>query len=125
MNIYSQKLSAAITWLRFPLIFFIILLHCYSVVRMEGTGATYFCTLYPFSLWLGETGVPGFFFISGYLFFLSKKSYGQKLKTRVHTLLIPYLLWNGMLLALYLIAYAAGYPQDINHKNIAEFSIID
>lgn len=122
---YSTRLSAAIKWLRFPLIFFIILLHCYSVVRMEGTGATYFCTLYPFSLWLGETGVPGFFFISGYLFFLSKKSYGQKLKTRVNTLLIPYLLWNAALLTLYLIAYAADYPQDINHKNIAEFGLID
>jgi peptidoglycan/LPS O-acetylase OafA/YrhL len=124
-NNFSLSLSAAITWLRFPLIFFIILLHCYSVVRINGTGSSYFHTVYPFALWLGETGVPGFFFISGYLFFLSKKSYGQKLKTRVHTLLIPYLLWNGALLALYLIAYAAGYPQDINHKNIAEYGIID
>lgn len=124
-NTYQPRLSAAITWLRFPLIFFIIMLHCYSVVRIEGTGSTYFSTLYPFTLWLGETGVPGFFFISGYLFFLSKKSYAQKLKSRFHTLLIPYLLWNGLLLALYLAAYAAGYPQDINHHNMAGFTATD
>jgi len=122
---YIHRLSAAITWLRFPLIFFIILLHCYSVVRLEGIRITYFETIYPFSLWLGETGVPGFFFISGFLFFQSKKSYKQKLGTRFHTLLTPYLLWNAILLALYLIAFAAGYPQDINYRNIAEYELID
>ena len=122
---YSQRLTASITWLRFPLIFFIILLHCYSVVRLEGSHSIYFRTVYPFALWIGETGVPGFFFISGYLFFKSKKSYKQKLETRFHTLLIPYLLWNGMLLALCLIAYITGHSQDINHRDIADFEIID
>jgi peptidoglycan/LPS O-acetylase OafA/YrhL len=122
---YSQRTSAAITWLRFPLIFLIVMLHCYSVVKLDGNRDVYFKTLYPFSLWLGETGVPGFFFISGYLFFLSKKSYLQKLNTRIHTLLIPYLLWNAILLALYFIAYFAGYPQDINNKSIADYSLMD
>ena len=93
-NNYSQTMSAAITWLRFPLIFLIILLHCYSVVKLDGPRDTYFKAIYPFSLWLGETGVPGFFFISGYLFFLSKKTYLQKINTRIHTLLVPYLLWK-------------------------------
>lgn len=122
---YSQRLSASITWLRFPLIFFIVMLHCYSVVRLDGSHGTYFKTVYPFALWIGETGVPGFFFISGYLFFLSRKSYGQKLKTRLHSLLVPYLLWNAILLAVYLAAYAAGLPQDINHKNIADYGVVD
>ncbi len=124
-KLYKQKLSAAITWLRFPLIFFIILLHCYSVVRLEGDHNSYFKVIYPFSLWIGETGVPGFFFISGYLFFLSKKSYKQKLETRFHTLLIPYLLWNAILLSFYLVAFAAGYPQDINYKSIADYGLMD
>lgn len=122
---FNQRMSAAITWLRFPLIFLIILLHCYSVVRLEGPRVSYFKAVYPFSLWLGETGVPGFFFISGYLFFLSKKTYGQKIKTRIHTLLIPYLLWNAILLSLYLIAYALGYPQKINYRSITEYGFID
>ena len=124
-NTYSQRLSAAIMWLRFHLIFLIILLHCYSVVRFDEPRILYFKVIYPFSLWLGETGVPAFFFISGYLFFVSKKSYGQKLKTRFHTLLIPYLLWNLILLSIYIILYAIGYPQNINSKSIVDFSIID
>lgn len=122
---YKARLSNAITWLRFPLIFLIILLHCYSVQRLEGSHETYFKALYPFSLWLGETGVPGFFFISGFLFFLSKKTYSQKLHTRVHTLLIPYLLWNLIVLILYLVAWAVGYPQDINGRSITDYSVID
>lgn len=122
---FDSRLSVAITWLRFPLILLIIMLHCYSVIRFESPKELYFKAIYPFSLWLGETGVPGFFFISGYLFFLSKKKYGQKLKSRMHTLFIPYILWNTILVVAYLIAYAAGYPQIINFKSITEYNIID
>lgn len=122
---YRLRLSEAINWLRFPLIFLIILLHCYSVQRLEGDHETYFKILYPFYNWIGETGVPAFFFISGFLFFLSKKSYSQKLKTRVHTLLIPYFIWNSLLLLLYVIAYSAGYPQEINGRSLADYHIID
>ena len=124
-NTYAQQLSSAISWLRFPLILLIILLHGYSTVSIPGNHAVYFKVLYPFSLWLGETGVPGFFFISGYLFFLSKKSYEQKLKTRFNTLLIPYVLWNAILLAAYLTVYVVGFPQDINGKNMADYNLID
>ena len=121
----SKRLSAAITWLRFPLIFFIILLHCFSVVKLEGNHDTYFKVIYPLSLWIGETGVPGFFFISGFLFFLSKKSYSQKFQSRFHTLFVPYILWNALLLVCYLLAFVAGHPQEINHKQMVNFEFID
>lgn len=122
---YQLRTSNAITWLRFPLIFLIILLHCYSVQRLEGSHEIYFKVLYPFSLWLGETGVPGFFFISGYLFYLSKKTYPQKLQNRIHTLLIPYLFWNLIILVLYLAAWAVGYPQEINNRSLADYTLTD
>ena len=118
-------MSHTISWLRFPLIFLIILLHCYSANNNSEVHFGLFIGIYPFALWLGETGVPGFFFISGFLFFLSEKSYEQKIKTRFHTLLIPYILWNAILLAAYLIAFAIGYPQDINGKNIVDYNLID
>ena len=124
-NSYATRLSGAISWLRFPLIVFIILLHCYSVAALPGQHNLYFSLIYPLSLWLGETGVPAFFFISGYLFFLSRKSYAEKLKTRLHTLLLPYLLWNMLLLALYLAAYALGHPQDIYGRNMADYGFTD
>ena len=123
--IFYTRLSAAISWLRFPLIFLIIMLHCYSVQRVEGATDLYFRILYPFSLWLGETGVPGFFFISGLLLFMSKKNYLQKLQTRTHTLLVPYLLWNFILVVIYITLFVVGYPQDINGRSMTEYGVID
>ena len=121
----QNTLSEVITWLRFPLIFLIILLHSYSCVRLDGNHELYFKLIYPLGLWIGETGVPGFFFISGFLFFLSKKNYIHKQSSRVRTLLIPYLLWNSILILLYLAAFVIGYPQDINGKNISDYGVID
>ena len=125
-NIFEQRLSNAINWLRFPLIFFIILLHCYSVVKIEGASSNiFFRIVYLPALWLGETGVPGFFFISGILFYSSKKSYLQKLHSRIKTLLVPYLVWNTLFIVIYLLAYFIGYPQDINGKNIGAYNLSD
>ena len=124
-KVYQQRLSETITWLRFPLIFFIIMLHCYSVVRLNGEHEVYFKAVYPFALWLGETGVPSFFFISGYLFFLSKKKYTEKIKTRIHTLLIPYVIWNSIILLLYILAYHVDFPQEINGRSLADYTAID
>lgn len=124
-SLYDQRLSKAITWLRFPLIFFIILLHSYSVVRLEGPHENYFKTIYPLALWLGESGVPGFFFISGFLFFSSKKSYLEKLRTRFHSLFVPYILWNLLLLSVCISASFIGLSVEINDKSLSDYSIID
>lgn len=121
----SEALSEVITWMRFPLIFFIVLLHCYSTQALSGNHITYFRILYPTSLWLGETGVPGFFFISGYLFFLSKKAFSIKISSRINTLLIPYFLWNSFLLVFHIVAYNLGHPLDINGRNLSDYTFID
>ena len=57
------------------------------------------------SLCLGEIGVPLFFTISGYLFFLnySKYDYYRKIKTRTKSLLVPYLIWNTFFICVYFI----------------------
>ncbi len=125
MNEYQNQLSAAITWLRFPLIFMVITLHGYSVVQLPGNHSTFFHSVYPFALWFGETGVPVFFFISGFLFFLSHKTYLEKIKARCHSLLIPYILWNALLLFAYIVAFVVGNPQDINGKNMSDFMWTD
>jgi hypothetical protein len=39
--------------------------------------------------------------------------------------MIPYFLWNTLLLILYIIAFIAGFPQDINGKNITDYTFID
>lgn len=58
-----------------------------------------------FSEFLGQVAVPGFFFLSGFLFFRGlddAKSWGRKLKSRVFSYVLPYLLWNSAMTLLYL-----------------------
>ena len=121
-----QKLSRSIETLRFPLILLIICLHCYTSTSAGTMGHdTYFRLIYPISLWMGESGVPAFFFISGLLLFYSKKTYIQKLKSRFHTLLIPYLFFNGLILCIYLCSMFMGNSVMIIGKNLADYSLID
>ena len=123
---YSHKLSLSIETLRFPLIFFIICLHCYTSTSAITRGHDiYFRLIYPFSLWLGETGVPAFFFISGLLFFHSKKTYLQKISSRVNTLLIPYLFFNALILCGYLCLMYLGKTVIIADKDLANYTFID
>lgn len=42
---------------------------------------------------LVDNAVPMFYFISGFLFFLRKDTYCNKFKSRIRTLLVPYLIW--------------------------------
>ena len=121
-----QKLSRSIETLRFPLILLIICLHCYTSTSAVTRGHdTYFRLIYPISLWMGETGVPAFFFISGLLLFYSKKTYMQKIKSRFHTLLIPYLFFNGLILCIYLCSMFMGNSVMIVGKDLADYSLID
>ena len=114
--------SSVITSLRFPLIVMIIMFHLYEPGAVIDDSSMLH---YSLAKILGADGiakiaVPTFFMISGYLFFFNIKKwdileYRRKLKSRVSSLLIPYLLWNaipiigGILLNIF-IAIAHGMP---------------
>lgn len=100
-----KKLSASIACMRFPLVISILLLHAMTSTKMGGHEVFRDVT-YPFAYWFGDTGVPAYFFISALLLFYSSKTYMQQIKSRSRTLLIPYLIWNGLyLLIAYLIPF--------------------
>lgn len=68
----------------------------YMSYAEEGLACFYFCYR-----WLVNIAVPTFFLFSGYLLFAKTKlySWGEykvKLKSRFHTLFIPYIIWNGI-----------------------------
>lgn len=102
--------SSAINFLRFPLAILVVYIHInpqnsalftpiqtinlyefnlnnlYSIIAKLGT---HFCSI----------AVPFFFFTSGYYFFFKTKNwsfttYINKIKKRIKTLLIPYIVWN-------------------------------
>lgn len=125
-NYYFRRLSLSIETLRFPLIFSIICLHCYTSISTVVCGHnSFFRIIYPIALWIGETGVPAYFFISGLLLYYSQKSFSQKLNSRVKTLLIPYLFFNGLILCGYLCMVSLGKQVFILDKDLADYSLVD
>lgn len=70
--------------------------------------------------------VPTFFLISGFLFFrngvnLTVDDYKQKYKSRLKTLVIPYLLWNFIGMAVFLIKLYSPLRQFFPQYNPADF----
>lgn len=120
-----KPLSHAITAVRFPLVVAIILLHAYTATGPVNNHVVLFQSLYPFALWFGESGVPTYFFISGLLFFYSTKTYAEKIKIRVKTLLVPYVLWNGLYLLAYVGLFLCGHEQPIFGRSLASYDLID
>jgi hypothetical protein len=120
----SPRLSATIRFLRFPLIAALILLHAATAASYTDK-SLYGAFVYPFAFWLGETVVPAFFFISGMLFFMSKKSYTDKLHSRIGTLAVPYLSWNVLQLLFFLLLSFAGIHTQIGDITLKEASLWD
>ena len=97
-----------ITALRFPLACFVVLIHAHNTC-WRNLGSHFIDDLGTFlSLTLPLFAVPLFFVISGYLFFFSTQEHGftahtyaTKMKHRLRTLLVPYLAWNILAVALY------------------------
>lgn len=99
--------SRIISFLRFPMIVGIVLIH--SGVDIDGISSY---PLYEYVVTKGIIGtftrvcVPLFFLISGYLFFCNIKSYDchtfvDKLKKRGRSLLEPYLFYNALAICLF------------------------
>lgn len=93
--------SKTITFLRYPLIVGVVFIHSniIAVVNADLPGqlrvSEWIQTIITlFSNILPSICVPLFFFISGFLFFYRSQEISSKLKKRIHTLLIPYLIWN-------------------------------
>lgn len=123
-NIFAPKLqtivskmtdlhsSKAISALRFPLAMLVLFVHChaenfqYAQPPSQWGDVSFgemFYSLVAYTLaWSGPVAVPAFFLLSGYLFFVnisdqwSWDTYRIKLTKRIRTLLIPYLLFNGI-----------------------------
>lgn len=96
----NELVSKSFTLLRFPLMIGVVMIHCDITDQLNPNLQVQWAgnAMYLFSNVIGRFSVPMFFIISGFLFFRSgifnKGTYMAKLRSRVKTLLIPYLLWN-------------------------------
>ncbi len=101
MNKIPAEVSAAISWLRFPLMFGVVLIHS-GISAGEGYPTLDFIVRL-FTQSLPAFCVPMFMAISGYLFFaktttLTPRVYLDKLRSRGRSLLVPYIFWNAIVI---------------------------
>lgn len=90
--------SRVVSFLRFPMAVLVVYIHTSTDVSYSLGGAIQLF----FSSILGNLAVPFFFFVSGYFFFTQLHQWNvgvwkEKMKKRIHTLAIPYLLWAVMI----------------------------
>lgn len=102
--------SQTINWLRFPLAVAVVFIHSFGIpseyalpsLNISSFSGMDFFNLIRicFSHVITHVAVPIFYLISGYLFFFRlkdfdfRRGYLEKIKSRLHTLVIPYILWN-------------------------------
>lgn len=100
------SISDLIRILRFPLAVCVVMVHCMPDANSIEHGLS--DSIRQYLLPIVNDAVPLFFMISGYLFFVNIDKftwnvYRTKMRSRINTILLPYLLWN----LLYLLFYSA------------------
>lgn len=98
--------------LRFPLSLIVVGIHVFSLTESYHPSSESVCAVKNiFESFFAPLAVPCFFFISGYYFFKNFENrwsiYLNKLNRRFHHLLIPYIIWN--LLVLLKIGFIYGW----------------
>ena len=131
---FSELQSKTISFLRLPLIAFVILVHCdfVSVIPELGDSVQYpgyNCMSEIIHLLFSQCAVLLFFFFSGYLFFIkisdyNSRTYLKKLSNRTKTLLVPYLFWNLIIIVGYLIIQWLA-PAFLPGENVTDYSAKD
>lgn len=109
----KKEYSEALDLLRFPLAIIVMVVHMFGAIdpAVFGAGDKRILELAVNCVdgFLRGQSVPIYFFIAGYVFFAGVdwgiSAYLRKLRNRVHTLLIPYLLWNTLAIGIFLVQY--------------------
>jgi surface polysaccharide O-acyltransferase-like enzyme len=112
----NKELSRRLGILRFPLIVGIVFIHNYGTsvvlsgqeIRVRENSYLIYFIENLISMGVARTAVPLFFLISGYLFFYglewNSQNYASKLRSRASSLLVPFLFWNALTLAVMALA---------------------
>lgn len=105
----SSLSSRTISWLRFACACLVVLLHAFGPPAAPGQAIVWSNGVYDtvrilLSQGVCQIAVPVFFLISGYLFFVRLEEwtgtrYKEKMKRRVRNLVVPFLLWGLIALA--------------------------
>ncbi|MBT1314895.1 acyltransferase family protein, partial [Phocaeicola dorei] len=121
----NKYLSYKILFFNFILSVLIVLLHSNCKVTLgwnnDGTNLSNFIELLTtYISCIGHIAVPMFYIISAYLFYhniSTLKDTLSKIKKRIKTLLIPYLLWNTFFVSIFWIILHSPFSKYLHMNN--------
>ena len=126
----ERRFHDQISWLMFLFSIFVIWVHSYNVDLFSGGAQDGIWSLADrienfVSVGLGQIAVPGFFLLSSYLFFrnFSWDKLLRKWKSRVFSVLIPYVVWNLIYYLGYMAASRFLAIRSVVGRDIIPFSV--
>lgn len=130
----EENISKRITSVRFLLIVFVVFIHNnVTEVTFVGGTETYIIPIYVniirelFSNIIGRIAVPLFFLISGYLLYIKEITFLTNLKKKSRTILLPYILWNLLVVLFFLTAQNFNFtkPYFSGDNNLRDYNFIE
>lgn len=126
----EKRFHDQVSWLMFIFSIFVIWVHSYNVDLFSGGAQDGIWSLADrienfVSVGLGQIAVPGFFLLSSYLFFrnFSWDKLPRKWKSRVFSVLVPYVVWNVIYYLGYMAASRFLAMQSVVGRDVIPFSV--
>ena len=125
----TEKLfRGKVTWFSFAFSLLVIWVHSYNAelfLGMSDQMAAVYRAEHFLGDVLGQLAVPGFFMISGYLFYrdFEWSKLKGKWKRRIKSVLVPFILWNFLYYLGYVIASRLPWMTEIVGKGVVPFSL--
>lgn len=110
--------SKKVTFLNVLLTFLVVLLHAETPLRFGVTLDSSYPFIYSIFT-IAQLGVPMFFFISAVLFYktCSFENLERKYERRIHSLLVPYILWNTFFVSVFVVLTNIPFFQSRMHMS--------
>lgn len=121
----NKKISLKIKQVQFLLCIFIVIMHSMSMTYY-GIYTSSWESIFEFSLGGGlcQVAVPSFYLISAYLFYWNcdgKASISRKIRSKIQSLVVPYLVWN----TIWEVYYFALFQLGISEKDFTGYAVKD
>lgn len=126
----EQRFRNKVTWFSFLFSMLVIWVHSYNAELYLGEGNALSALAGRLERGLGngvgQIAVPGFFMMSGYLFYrnCTWEKIGGKLKRRIKSVLVPYILWNFLYYLGYVAASRLPWLGQVVGKGVIPFGLL-
>ncbi|MGN0157569.1 MAG: acyltransferase family protein, partial [Brotaphodocola sp.] len=123
-SIFSKK----ITWFSFVFSLLVIWVHSYNAeLYLGGTQWAEPVGHLEYAIidWVAQIAVPGFFMISGYLFYrnFDMSRLQSKWESRIQSVLVPYIVWNFLYYIGYVVSSRLPWIEEVVGKGKIPFRL--